>query len=289
MPRGCNLTAGARVAVSRNCSLSDAGSPGFACGTRAELPHVPWRVCDVRLVCPTCGDACPGYDRRAWAWRHLDTMQYRTLVRAEVPQMRCEEHGVQQVQVPEADAQSRFTALFEAMVIGWLKVASFAAPTRPYRLSWDQASGIQERAVRRRLLRRAVAAAPAVGVAHRRVTASSAAAASCPATAVPSRRLGLPARHGSTPPGQGRGTRRHRSRHLFGAHLQDRLDRRTPLDVDHLVDRRSPFFSSSTSGISSCPSFATSSRALGCWPWTPRPRSCTVLLSVDHSTNTTVG
>ncbi|MCY3837255.1 MAG: transposase family protein, partial [Gammaproteobacteria bacterium] len=105
----------------------------------------PWRVRDVRLaleqgdvevgvefagetlVCPACGAACPGYDRRPRVWRHLDTMQYRTLVRADVPRVRCAEHGVQQVRVPWAETQSRFTALFEAMVIDWLKVASFAA------------------------------------------------------------------------------------------------------------------------------------------------------------------
>ena len=142
----------------------------------------PWRVHDVRLaleqgdvevgvqfvgetlVCPACGAACPGYDRRPRMWRHLDTMQYRTLVRAEVPRVRCAEHGVQQVPVPWADAQVRFTALFEAMVIDWLQVASFAAVARQCRLSWDQVAGIQARAVRRGLSRRAVAAAPLVGV-----------------------------------------------------------------------------------------------------------------------------
>ena len=142
----------------------------------------PWRVRDVRLaleqgdieigvefvgetlVCPACGARCPGYDRRSRMWRHLDTMQYRTLVRAEVPRVRCDEHGVQQVPVPWADAQARFTALFEAMVIDWLQVASFAAVARQCRLSWDQVAGIQERAVRRGLSRRAVAASPLVGV-----------------------------------------------------------------------------------------------------------------------------
>ncbi len=94
----------------------------------------------------------------------LDTMQYRTLVWAEVPRVRCAEHGVQQVGVPWADPRSRFTALFEAMVIDWLAVASFEAVARQCRLSWDQVSGIQARAVRRGLSRRAVAASPVVGV-----------------------------------------------------------------------------------------------------------------------------
>ena len=108
----------------------------------------PWQVCDVRLaldqgdvevgvefvgetlVCPACGAACPGYDRRRRTWRHLDTMQYRTLVWAEVPRVRCAEHGVQQVRVPWTDPRARFTALFEAMVIDWLAVASFEAVAR---------------------------------------------------------------------------------------------------------------------------------------------------------------
>ena len=64
-----------------------------------------------------------------------------SLVRAEVPRVRCAEHGVQQVPVPWADAQARFTALYEAMVIDWLKVASFAAVARQCRFSWDQVSG----------------------------------------------------------------------------------------------------------------------------------------------------
>ena len=83
---------------------------------------------------------------------------------AEVPRVRYAEHGVQQVRVPWADARARFTALFEAMVIDWLAVASFEAVARQCRLSWDQVSGIQERAVRRGLSRRAVAASPVVGV-----------------------------------------------------------------------------------------------------------------------------
>ena len=117
------------------------------------------------LVCPACGAACPGYDRRRRTWRHLDTMQYRTLVWAEVPRVRCAEHGgVQQVRVPWAGPRARFTALFEAMVIDWLAVARFEAVARQCRLSWDQVSGIQERAVRRGLSRRAVAASPVVGV-----------------------------------------------------------------------------------------------------------------------------
>ncbi len=41
-----------------------------------------------RRICPTCGEASPGYDTRHRRWRHLDTMQYRTVIEAEVPRVR---------------------------------------------------------------------------------------------------------------------------------------------------------------------------------------------------------
>jgi len=51
-----------------------------------------------------------------------------------VPRVSCEEHGVVQVSVPWAEGGSRFTALFESLVIDWLKEASppfTASSTRP--------------------------------------------------------------------------------------------------------------------------------------------------------------
>ena len=107
-----------------------------------------------RLRCPECNRVCPGYDTRERRWRHLDTMQYRTLLIAQVPRVDCAEHGVRQVSVPWADAGSRFTALFEVLAIDWLREASFAGVARQLRLSWDEVAGIQERAVRRGLSRR---------------------------------------------------------------------------------------------------------------------------------------
>jgi transposase len=119
---------------------------------------------DAVLVCPECGKPCPGYDRRQRQWRHLDTMQYETLVIAEVPRLKCPEHGVRQISVPWAEDNSRFTALFEALVINWLKEASFAAVARQLGLSWDQVAGIQDRAVRRGLVRRELTPPRFIGV-----------------------------------------------------------------------------------------------------------------------------
>ena len=55
------------------------------------------------LPCPRCQAPCPRYDYRERRWRHLDTMQYRTVLIAEVPRVRCGAHGVVQIAVPWAD------------------------------------------------------------------------------------------------------------------------------------------------------------------------------------------
>ena len=45
--------------------------------------------------CPECGKLCPLADHAPERkWRHLDVMQFETLLRARVPRSRCREHGV---------------------------------------------------------------------------------------------------------------------------------------------------------------------------------------------------
>ncbi|MEF8980187.1 helix-turn-helix domain-containing protein, partial [Thiohalorhabdus sp.] len=61
--------------------------------------------------------------------------------------MNCPEHGVRQVDVPWAEAGSGFTALFEALVIDWLKEASIQAVAKQLGLSWSAVDGILQRAV----------------------------------------------------------------------------------------------------------------------------------------------
>ena len=107
-----------------------------------------------RLTCPKCDAACPRHDHRKRRWRHLPTCQYRTILEVDVPRVRCVEHGVLQVPVPWAEGNSSFTALFEAMVISWLKEASISAVAELMGLTWDQVDGIMQRAVRRGLSRR---------------------------------------------------------------------------------------------------------------------------------------
>jgi len=107
-----------------------------------------------RWVCPDCLEQASIHDHQERTWRHLDTCQYKTLVHARVPRLDCPKHGVKQIRVPWAEDRSRFTALFEALAIDWMKQAPISAVAERLRLSWDEAAGIQRRAVERGLARR---------------------------------------------------------------------------------------------------------------------------------------
>lgn len=144
--------------------------------------HPPWEVTAVDLRekdeevhvtvsaraeasrCPQCGRECPGYDTRRRSWRHLDTCQFKTIVWADVPRVKCDQHGVLQVVVPWAEPSSGFTALMEALIIDWLREASTSAVARRMRLSWHEIDGVMQRAVRRGLERRKLEAIKDVGV-----------------------------------------------------------------------------------------------------------------------------
>jgi transposase len=81
-------------------------------------------------------------------------MQYRTIVISRVPRVQCPTHGVRQVRVAWAEDRSRFTALFEALAIRFLKEMSLSGMAELMQLSWDEAAGIFRRAVARGLARR---------------------------------------------------------------------------------------------------------------------------------------
>lgn len=109
-----------------------------------------------KLSCPSCGRLCPKADHREErSWRHLDTMQFETLIVCRAPRVDCPAHGVLSVSVPWADEYSRFTLLFEHFAIDVLQAAkSIKAAMGLLGLSWDQIHDIQARAVERGLLRR---------------------------------------------------------------------------------------------------------------------------------------
>ena len=123
-------------------------------------------------VCLECGQRCRRYDCSERRWRHLDTCQYQTILMAKVPRIKCDEHGVRQVRVPWAEERSRFTALFEALVIDWLGATeSIAAVSSGMRLSWEEVAGIRSRAVARGMKRRGRVELPAcIGVDETSIT-----------------------------------------------------------------------------------------------------------------------
>ena len=99
--------------------------------------RAPWRVQSARLdllaskveiavewdetaqvCCPECGQECPRHDRAPErTWRHLDVMQFQTIIRARVPRSRCAKHGVLTVRARWAEPHWRSTLLFEAFAV----------------------------------------------------------------------------------------------------------------------------------------------------------------------------
>lgn len=86
------------------------------------------------------------------------------LLHAAPPRSGGPEHGALVVKLPWAGPSSRFTALFEALAIEWLKAASQKAVAKLLQLSWDEIHGIMERAVERGLRRRQAEPVPQIGV-----------------------------------------------------------------------------------------------------------------------------
>ena len=140
----------------------------------------PWRVRDVdlrleqgevvihveedrqRWACPECRMRMHVHDYAVRRWRHLETCQFKTIVEAKVPRVKCAEHGTTTVQVPWADKHSRFTALFERLAIDMMHDCSISAASKYLRLSWDETDHIKAKAVERGLRRKGVVATHAI-------------------------------------------------------------------------------------------------------------------------------
>jgi transposase len=118
------------------------------------------------LACPDCGASCSQADLAPERqWRHLDTMQFQTIIRARVPRAKCDQCGVKTVAVPWAGKHSRFTLLFEAFAIEVLKAsANVKAAAVLLGIDWQTAHAIMERAVERGLQRRSVEEVRHVGI-----------------------------------------------------------------------------------------------------------------------------
>jgi transposase len=88
-------------------------------------------------------------------WRHLDTCQFETVIRARVPQLKYSTGQVEELKVPWADRYSRVSQLMQAFVVRLLQ----ACPTinrvcELVNLSWDTVNTIMVKAVERGMVRR---------------------------------------------------------------------------------------------------------------------------------------
>jgi transposase len=106
--------------------------------------------------CPECGRECSIHDRAPErTWRHLDTMQFETRIRARVPRAACPEHGVKTMTVAWAAPLGRFTLHFERFAIEvLLACASVSQACELLGIGWESAHEIMRRAVERGLERR---------------------------------------------------------------------------------------------------------------------------------------
>ncbi len=115
--------------------------------------------------CPSCGEKLPLYDHaEERSWRHLDTCQLMTYLHARPPRVQCPKDGVLRVNLAWAEPHGRFTMLFERLAIDLLQEMSVEAATRILSITWDEAWGIKERAVKRGLRAKEETVCPRIGV-----------------------------------------------------------------------------------------------------------------------------
>jgi transposase len=119
----------------------------------------------VAWSCPDCAYTGPIPDHaEERTWRHLDSCHFQTYLHARIPRVACPTHKVRQVRVPWAEPDSRFTRLFERLAIDLLLECDVRGAADIRGLSWDEAWGIQERAVTRGQARKEARVIAQIGV-----------------------------------------------------------------------------------------------------------------------------
>lgn len=84
-----------------------------------------------RFACPKCGaEGCQVHDTDEAEWRLLNFFQYEAILFARVPRVRCAKCGVRRITVPWARPGSRFTLLFEALLMTMVPDMPVAAVAR---------------------------------------------------------------------------------------------------------------------------------------------------------------
>jgi len=122
---------------------------GVEMNTKQEAIYIDVACLNKDWGCPKCKKRCYLHAYEERQWRHLDSCQFKTILRAKVPRVKCPDHGTQTVCVPWSHPGSRFTLLFERFAIDVLLSTSIKQAAELLRISWDQADGIKQRAVKR--------------------------------------------------------------------------------------------------------------------------------------------
>ena len=117
-----------------------------------------------RFPRPKCGTLYSLRDHMERSGRHLDSCQFQTFLPCLVPRVECPTHKGKVVPFPWAKPGSQFTGLFERLGIDLRRECSVQGAADLLRISWDEAHGIQARAVARGLARRAAEVVAHVGV-----------------------------------------------------------------------------------------------------------------------------
>jgi len=117
-------------------------------------------------ICPKCGKLCKVHDRREERiWRHLDTCQLRTFIHCRIPRIKCEDHKTLTIEVPWAAEMGHFTKLFERLAIDMMQATkNRKSAAELLRITWDEADGIMQRAVKRGMERRTDEDVPYIGI-----------------------------------------------------------------------------------------------------------------------------
>jgi len=145
----------------------------------------PWFVADVQLdveankvdvfvdhgegktfCCPECGKQLACYDHtKERKWRHLDTMQFATILHARTPRVKCPDHGVKQAKLPWAEKNSRFSLFFERFAINvLLATQTVKGACSILGISWDESWHILKKAVARGKARKQPKSVPRIGI-----------------------------------------------------------------------------------------------------------------------------
>jgi transposase len=118
------------------------------------------------VQCPECAGSCTKADHAPQReWRHLDTMQFETILYARIPRADCTSCGVKTITVPWAGKHSPFTWLFEAFAVMVLQSASSTSEACALlRVGWNSAHRLMERAVTRGMTKRKLEGIKHVGM-----------------------------------------------------------------------------------------------------------------------------